>query len=69
VSTGSPAESAGLRVGDIIVRIDGTVIATSEDVFTAVRAAKIGQKISIEVARESRNLTLDATLASDASAL
>jgi len=69
VSTGSPAESAGLRVGDIIVRIDGTVIATSEDVFTAVRAAKIGQKISIEVARESRNLTLDATLTSDASAL
>jgi len=68
VSTGSPAEAAGLKVGDIIVRMGGTAIGSSEDVFTAVRAAAIGQKISVEVARGSRTMTMDVTLGSDASA-
>jgi putative serine protease PepD len=68
VSAGSPADAAGLAPGDIIVRIDDKAIATSEDVFAAVRAAAIGQKIQVEVARESRRLTMQVTLASDASA-
>jgi len=67
VSAGSPAEAAGLRVGDIIVRVDDHVIATSEDVFSAIRGSAIGQKITIEVARDTKRVTMDATLASDAS--
>jgi putative serine protease PepD len=62
VTAGSPAAVAGIRVGDIIVRIDQTTIATSEDVFTAVRSAAVGQKIAVEVVRGSQHLTLSVTL-------
>jgi putative serine protease PepD len=58
VVSGSPAASAGIKVGDIIVNIDQTPIATSEDVFTAVRSATVGQKIQVEVVRGSQHLTL-----------
>jgi S1-C subfamily serine protease len=49
-------------VGDIIVRIDQTTVATSEDVFTAVRSAAVGQKIAVELVRGSQHLTLSVTL-------
>jgi putative serine protease PepD len=62
VTAGSPAATAGIRVGDIIVRIDQTTIATSEDVFTAVRSAAVGQKIAVQVVRGSQHLTLSVTL-------
>jgi putative serine protease PepD len=62
VTPGSPAAAAGIKVGDIILRIDKTVISTSEDVFTAVRSGTAGQKIEVEVARGSQKLTLQATL-------
>jgi putative serine protease PepD len=62
VTSGSPAAAAGIKVGDIIVRVEQTTITNSEDVFTAVRSAAIGQKIEIEVVRGSQHLTLQATL-------
>ncbi len=62
VTSGSPAAAAGIKVGDIIVRVDQTTISTSEDVFTAVRSAAVGQKVEIEVVRGSQHLTLQATL-------
>ena len=62
VTTGSPAATAGLKVGDIIVRIDKTTITTSEDVFATVRTSSVGQQIQIEVVRGSRHVTVTATL-------
>jgi putative serine protease PepD len=64
VTPGSPAEAAGIRVADIIVSMDGQKIATSEDVFAAIQAAKIGQQVQVEVARGSKRLTLQVTLGS-----
>ena len=64
----SPAMAAGLQVGDIIVRINDTVIATSEDVFVAIRGSAIGQRIEIEVVRGASHTTVTATLASDTGA-
>jgi putative serine protease PepD len=64
ITSGSPAETAGIRVADIIIRIDSEVIATSEDVFAAVRAGKVGQQVQIELVRGSRHLTVQATLGS-----
>ena len=64
VTSGSPAETAGIKVGDIIVSIDGQAISTSEDVFAAVRGAKVGQQVKVEVVRGSRHVTIQATLGS-----
>lgn len=66
VAAGSPAEAAGIKVGDIIVRIGQATVATSEEVFAAVRASSIGTTVQVEVAREGGHLTVQATLASDA---
>jgi len=64
VTSGSPAATAGIKVGDIIVRIDGQTISTSEDVFAAVRGSKVGQQVQVEVVRGTRHVTLQATLGS-----
>ena len=67
VSPGSPAEKAGIKAGDIIVKIGDTAVTSVEDVFAANRSYKIGQTIPVEVVRGSQTLKLNVTLGSDAS--
>jgi putative serine protease PepD len=62
VSPGSPAAAAGIRVGDIIVRVGTEQVTSSADVFTAVRASAIGTPIAIELVRNGANVTVHATL-------
>lgn len=60
----SPAEKAGLKIGDIIINVDGEDISTSEDVFSAVRSKKVGDSITITYYRNGEKQEVDATLAS-----
>ncbi|MBC8166496.1 MAG: PDZ domain-containing protein [Bryobacteraceae bacterium] len=53
----SPAEKAGLRAGDVIVKVDGTNVATPREVTTAVRAAHSRKTVSIAAVRDKRELT------------
>ncbi|MGB4594071.1 MAG: trypsin-like peptidase domain-containing protein, partial [Coriobacteriia bacterium] len=66
VVSGSPAEAAGIKQGDIIVRIDGEDIASVEDMFAAIRSQKVGDTVDVEIVRADQHSTLRATLASDA---
>ncbi|MBK9259855.1 MAG: trypsin-like peptidase domain-containing protein [Polyangiaceae bacterium] len=59
VQEGSPAEKAGIRVGDIIVRVDGTKTADSREVQQAVLARKVGEKIDVTVWRDGRELIIE----------
>jgi putative serine protease PepD len=61
----SPAESAGLQAGDIIVGIGGDRIATMEDMFLAIRSHQIGDDVTVDVVRGEETLELDVTLGSD----
>ena len=61
VLDGTPADRAGLREGDVIVRIGGTEIDDSEDVSRVVRSAPEGP-IAIEVRRNGTRRTLEADL-------
>ncbi|MCE5191926.1 MAG: trypsin-like peptidase domain-containing protein [Actinomycetia bacterium] len=65
VSAGSPSEKAGLKQGDIIVKIAGKDVASVEDVFTVVRSHKVGQTVAVEIVRGTKHLTLQVTLGSD----
>ncbi len=67
VTTGSPADKAGMKRGDVIVDISGTAIKSVEDVFTAVRSHKVGETVDVKVVRGKENLTLKVTLGSDVS--
>jgi serine protease Do len=46
VTAGSPAENAGLQVGDVVVDFHGKSIASSSDLVSAVRATQPGDKVS-----------------------
>ncbi|MDP2181517.1 MAG: trypsin-like peptidase domain-containing protein [Actinomycetota bacterium] len=66
VEPGSPADDGGLQRGDIMTEIRGREIKGVEDVFAAIRAAKIGETVSVVVIRADARRELSVTLGSDA---
>ncbi len=51
VESGSPAEKAGLTVGDIIVDIDGNVITSTKQMVSILQAKEAGQTVAVKVYR------------------
>jgi membrane-associated protease RseP (regulator of RpoE activity) len=52
VEPGSPAEQAGVQVGDIVTEIDGNPVDSSWSLSRYVRGKKEGDSVSLEVWRE-----------------
>lgn len=63
VEAGSPAEQAGVRVGDVLTHVGGEPVTTSWDVLRQVRPLTAGQGVALEVVRDGRVETLSATVA------
>jgi putative serine protease PepD len=63
VTAGSPAEQAGLRVGDLVVAIDGQAVATTGELGARIRSHQPGDKITLKVVRDGNETTITATLA------
>jgi S1-C subfamily serine protease len=59
VESGSAADRAGLRSGDIIVALDGATIAGADDLVRALTGDKIGRTVAVDVLRGTERLTLD----------
>ena len=58
-----PAASAGIREGDVIVRIDGTPIVTGEDVGSVLEGLKPDARIQVEVVgADGQSRTIEVTL-------
>jgi membrane-associated protease RseP (regulator of RpoE activity) len=64
VTDGSPAALAGLREGDIIVRLGGDPVRGLEDLAAFLRGKKAGEEVEIVVLRSGTPLTVKATLRS-----
>ena len=62
VTSGSPADDAGLKRGDVIVQIGDTQIKNSGNVATAVRNHHPGEKVTVTYVRGSDRKTADVTL-------
>jgi hypothetical protein len=62
VSAGSPAAFAGLRQGDVIIKLAEIKIHDLEDLAVALRSKKPGDSVEITILRNSQPLTLKATL-------
>jgi putative serine protease PepD len=67
VEGSGPARSAGLRVGDVIVRIDSRLMSDATDVITTIRSYAPGDVISITVSRGGGTRTVSVKLGSRAS--
>ncbi len=62
VTDGSPAEKAGLKAGDRIVRFDGRSISSLEDYTAVLRRKRPGDIVELVVQRGGTEVTLRATL-------
>jgi serine protease Do len=62
VAEGSPAEKAGLREGDVILRYQGQAVEGVAQLVRMVRETPPGRKVALEVSREGAPQTLQATL-------
>jgi serine protease Do len=58
VVAGGPADTAGLKVDDVVRRFGSSAIASFEDLLKAVRNSKPEDRVPVEVERGSEKLTL-----------
>lgn len=60
VNAGSPAERAGLQVGDVLVALGGQSIRCADDVQRTLSALTIGQTVTLGVWRAGQRIQLQA---------
>lgn len=60
---GSPAEKAGIKIGDVILRYDGHDIHDAADLPHLVGPTRPGKKVEVEVLREGKKKTIDVVIA------
>ncbi|WP_235833794.1 S1C family serine protease [Aeromicrobium chenweiae] len=65
VTAGGAAEKAGLKKGDVITAVNGTLIPSSEALVAAVRGFNPGEKITLTYTRGGKKAETDVTLGSD----
>jgi serine protease Do len=63
VEPGLPGDKAGLRRGDVIVEVDGTLIKDSYHLVREISQKRPGQKVALKIIRDGSTRTLKATLA------
>lgn len=62
VLAGTPAEDAGLRVGDVLVRFNGQPLTDQRDVMFRIADAPVGEVARVEVLRDGRRVPLEVVL-------
>ena len=58
ISGGSPAEIAGLQVGDEVVRIDGSLVNGFSDIRQEIALSSPGDELQFEILRDDKKMTL-----------
>ena len=62
VAPGSPADKAGVQVGDNVLAMDGKPLAGLADLLEGLRARKVGDKVELDVVRQGRQGKVSVTL-------
>ena len=62
----SPADRAGLEKGDVLVSFNSRTIDTPSELVEVVRAARIGQSVSLAIIRDGQRRSLTARLSARA---
>ncbi|MFS2023789.1 Do family serine endopeptidase [Massilia sp. CT11-137] len=64
VERGSAADKAGLKAGDVIRKVNGQALISGGDLSAIVAIAKPGDRLTMDVWREGKEIQVTATLAS-----
>ena len=67
VSSGSGADSAGLKVGDIVTAFDDKKVSSASDLMLAVRSKNPGDTATVTINRDGQSQDVQVTLGSDES--
>jgi serine protease Do len=62
VKVGSPAEKAGLEVGDIITTINNTEVKNANDVVNSIGFSRVNSKVNIDFLRRNKHQSVSAVL-------
>lgn len=62
VTKGSPAEAAGIKAGDLITKIDGQRVTSTEEVINYFSNKKVGDSVVVTVLRDADSVDLTVTL-------
>lgn len=62
VVPGSPAEQAGLIVGDVVQEVDGEAVGAERTLRALVAAHRPGDKVTLTILRGTENLEINVTL-------
>ncbi|MEA2288467.1 MAG: hypothetical protein QOD55_464, partial [Solirubrobacteraceae bacterium] len=62
VSSGGPAQAAGIERGDVLTAVDGRTIATPDDVVDALAGREPGDRIDVRLVRDGAERTVSVTL-------
>jgi serine protease Do len=58
VVPGSSAEKAGLRAGDVIVKIDDSRVTNPREISASIRSTRSKKTVAVQVVRDKREVTL-----------
>lgn len=58
----SPAEKAGLKVGDVITTIDGTPIRDVRGVKNRIGLVRLGQQLNMDIIRDGKAMSISAVI-------
>jgi S1-C subfamily serine protease len=64
VAKDSAAEKAGIRAGDVIVKVDGEAVTSTHEIASLVRAARSKHSFPVVVVRDKKEATLSVTVES-----
>ena len=59
ISGGGPADAAGLRVGDVVLKLDGFPTPSVDAVHKLLTRDRIGRRVALEVLRDGSRIKLD----------
>jgi serine protease Do len=62
VTKDSPAEKAGMRAGDVVVKVDGEGVTSTHEITSLVRGARSKRTFPVVIVRDKREMTLSVTL-------
>ena len=62
VKSGTPADSAGVKAGDVVTKIDGVTVDNADDLTAKISAHQPGDKVTLTVTRNGATKTIDVTL-------